>query len=209
MVQPQLPQLGKLFGNDVPSTPVIVIPRGSRLDVAWEALPGPFATVVMYPRNGGESITLGPTQYPFSMSFDGDMFSSVSLSQTGAGTESGFIWALVSRDSSPVFRSLFGSITGVFVQNSPTVSIGNFPSTFPRQPSIYYNGTTAAPITGTWRGYAVAGAAGVVSIEVSGVTITLGSATEAGQSFAFTLGIGATMTPTLTNCSIGGGILEP
>ena len=84
-----------------------------------------------------------------------------------------------------------------------TVGVNNFPASQP------YSGVGGAPITGTWRGYAVASADGAVEITVGGVVANLGTASAVGQSFAFAIGVIAGDTVTLTNCAIAGGMIQP
>jgi len=71
---------------------------------------------------------------------------------------------------------------------------------------IAWDGGATAPVTGMWRGFAVATAAGAVEIKsTDGVQVTLGTAAGAGASFAFVLFVTSGGAVTLTNCSIGGG----
>ena len=200
-------QAGIIGPNSPPK--VINIPRGMRLEATTANTTGIMTVKVTAQTVSGQSLTWYMLQ-PKELSLSGDVFSTVTFTvDTSPGT--GLIWCL-SPEGSPqrLGSASFQIVT--FAENTQPVSVSNFPSGFDVNnfpPKVPYAGTGAAPITGTWRGYAVARAAGEVSIEISGVTVTLGSATVAGQSFAFTLGIGATVTPALTNCSIGGGILEP
>lgn len=192
-------------------TQVIGIPSYLRCDIGIVTNSGASASTFEAYTRAGQSIGWTMAQNE-RLSLDGRVFSRVSLSMTGGGSGSGILWALVPPDTPvSVWGGAIGDVVG-FGGSAQPVNVENFPSgfdvdNFPAK--LIYPGTGAAPITGTWRGYAVASAAGVVSIEISGVRVTLGNATAAGQSFAFTLGIGATVTPALTNCSIGGGILEP
>lgn len=107
----------------------------------------------------------------------------------------------------PATQAVSGSVGVSNFPSSQTVNgsigVNNFPSPVP------YAGGVAAPITGIWRGYAVASADGAVEITVGGVVANLGTASAVGQSFAFTLGVVAGDTVTLTNCAIAGGMIQP
>lgn len=75
-----------------------------------------------------------------------------------------------------------------------------------------YLATGAAPIkapgTGVWKGYAVAAASGAVTIAGSDFgTLTLGTASAAGQAFFFQVGLTLNEVITLTNCTIVGGVI--
>ena len=187
------------------------IPQGLRLDVAIVTSGGVSKATFTATTRAGQSLNWTVIQNE-RLSLDGRLFSGLNAEIQDGLPGTVLLWALVPGDS-PV-HAWGGSTNSVinFGNTSQPVNVTNFPSGFDVNnfPSkIIFAGIGPAPITGTWRGYAVAKAAGEVSIEISGVTVALGTATAAGQSFAFTLGIGATVTPALTNCSIGGGILEP
>lgn len=164
------------------------------------------ATLVLYARGrdetNGQQLVLGAS---CSIVLDGEDIGGAVLNAGAAN----YVFGLREAPKSPL-----GSFTGTW----PNVNIGG-PSPLPVQlagangiqivdasntatlPILYLSG--ASPATGTWRGYAVAAAAG--DVEVNGVT--LGSATAANQAFAFVLFVAKGSVATLVNCSVlGGGI---
>ena len=89
-------------------------------------------------------------------------------------------------------------------QNSRVDPSGNIFLPYPWNPA---SGATV-PGTGVWRGYAIAAASGAVKIAGSDFgTLTLGTASAAGQIFQFLVGITLNETLTLTNCTIVGGVI--
>jgi hypothetical protein len=85
---------------------------------------------------------------------------------------------------------LLSSASGVRVTDPGNVTF------FP----VSYN-SGIAPASGMWRGYAVATAAGNVSVN----GVVLGDATAAGQAFAFVLFVAENSAATLSNCTVSGG----
>ena len=90
--------------------------------------------------------------------------------------------------------------------NPLPVTVSN-PPTNPAPIGVLYSGSNV-PFSGNWTGYALATAAGEVAISTYGGKVVLGTATAAGQAFAFKLSVEVGNNPGLTNCTIAGGWLS-